>query len=76
MGIPGLARNLEPYTSFYSPEKLKGYCAIIDGPALAYYGHKLALAASINQSRIPSYADIVTEGIAWLNSLENVDIKV
>ena len=76
MGIPGLARRLEPYASRYSPDEVEGYSAILDGPALAYYAHKLALAAAANHTRIPSYADITIEAIRWLNSLEYMNIKV
>jgi hypothetical protein len=76
MGIQGLARRLEPYASRYSSEQLEGYSAVIDGPALAYYAHKLALAASASPLRIPSYADIVAEATRWLTSLESSNIKV
>lgn len=76
MGIPGLARRIEPYATQYSPEQLEGYSAVIDGPALAYYGHKLALAASTSTARIPFYEDITTEVIRWLTSLESSNIKV
>ncbi|KAH7401693.1 XPG domain containing-domain-containing protein [Pyrenochaeta sp. MPI-SDFR-AT-0127] len=74
MGIPGLARRLEPYSTLYSAQQLEGYSAVIDGPALAYHAHKLALAAS--HTRVPSYADIITEAIRWLNGLEDMKIKV
>jgi hypothetical protein len=76
MGIQGLARRLEPYATRYSSEQLEGYFAVIDGPALAYYAHKLALAASASPLRIPSYADIVAEAIRWLTSFESSNIKV
>jgi hypothetical protein len=76
MGIPGLARRLEPYATRYSPEQLEGYSAVIDGPALAYYAHKLALSASTSPARIPSYVDIIAEAIRWLNGLEQMNIKV
>ena len=76
MGIPGLARRLEPYASQYSPEQLEGYSAVIDGPALAYFGHKLALAASSNQASVPDYENIRAESIRWLESLEASSIKV
>jgi hypothetical protein len=76
MGIPGLARRLEPYASHYSPQELEGYCAVIDGPSLAYHAHKLALTSSAGQLRIPSYTHINNEAIAWLNSLEEQGIKV
>ena len=76
MGIQGLARRLEPYTTRFSSEQFDGYSAVIDGPALAYYAHKLALASAASASRIPSYADIVAEAIHWLASLENANIKV
>jgi hypothetical protein len=76
MGIPGLARRLEPYSSRYSEEDLKGYSAIIDGPGLAYEAHKLALSAAADQTRIPSYADINNEAIRWLGALEDQGIKV
>lgn len=76
MGIPGLARRVEPYASHLSPQQLEGYSAIIDGPALAYYAHKLALAASGTPIRIPSYAAVVDQAIRWLNSLEHINIKV
>jgi hypothetical protein len=76
MGIPGLARRLEPYATRYSPEQLEGYSAVIDGPALAYYAHKLALSTSASPARIPSYVDIIAEAIRWLNALEQMNIKV
>lgn len=76
MGIPGLARRLEPYASRYSLAEVEGYSAVLDGPALAYFAHKLAHAAAANQTRIPSYADIITEAIRWLNSLEYMNIEV
>jgi hypothetical protein len=76
MGIPGLARRLEPYATSYSQDQLSGYVAIIDGPALAYHAHKLALAVSSSTARIPSYVDIVQQAIRWLNSLEELNIKV
>jgi len=76
MGIQGLARRLEPYATRFSSDELNGYSAVIDGPALAYYAHKLALVASTSVSRIPSYSDINTEAINWLNSLEANNIKV
>ncbi|KAI5366878.1 hypothetical protein CC77DRAFT_1024075 [Alternaria alternata] len=76
MGIQRLARRLEPYATRYSSEQLDGYSAVVDGPALAYYAHKLALASAASASRIPSYADIVAEAIHWLASLEKSDIKV
>lgn len=73
MGIPGLARRSEPYAEFRSAQLLEGYQAIVDGPSLAYHAHKLALDGS---PRVPSYADINTEAICWLNSLETANIKV
>jgi len=76
MGIQGLARRLEPYATRLSSEQLDGYSAVIDGPALAYYAHKLALASAASATRIPSYADIVAEALRWLTSLENSNIKV
>ncbi|KAI4943398.1 hypothetical protein J4E91_009307 [Alternaria rosae] len=76
MGIQGLARRLEPYATRLSSEQLDGYSAVIDGPALAYYAHKLALASAASAIRIPSYADIVAEALRWLTSLENSNIKV
>jgi hypothetical protein len=76
MGIQGLARRLEPYSSRYSSQQLEGYTAIVDGPGLAYEAHKLALSAAANQSRVPSYTDINNEAIRWLNSLEDQGIKV
>jgi hypothetical protein len=76
MGIQGLARRLEPYTTRYSSDQLDGYSAVVDGPALAYYAHKLALASAASATRIPSYADIVAEAIRWLTSLEHNNIKV
>lgn len=74
MGIAGLATNLEPYAVRCTSEELRGYLAVIDGPALAYHAHKLA--AEADQSRLPSYADINTTAIRWLKSLDAVDIKV
>lgn len=76
MGIQGLARRLEPYATRYSSEQLDGYSAVVDGPALAYYAHKLALATCASTSRIPSYSDINAEAIRWLNALESINIKV
>ena len=76
MGIPGLARRLDPYSNRYSPEELEGYAAIIDGPGLAYEAHKLALSTAASQSRLPSYADINNAAIQWLHALENQSIKV
>lgn len=76
MGIPTLARRLEPYATKYSPQDLNGYTAIIDGPSLAYHAHKLALAAGVSTGRIPSYADINHEAIRWLKSLEDLNIRV
>ena len=76
MGIPGLARRLEPYATQYSSEELEGYCAVIDGPALAYFGHKLAIDASESPTNIPTYADISVASIKWLDSLEKCNIKV
>ncbi|PSN66715.1 hypothetical protein BS50DRAFT_372207 [Corynespora cassiicola Philippines] len=76
MGIPTLARRLEPYATKYSPQDLNGYTAIIDGPSLAYHAHKLALAAGASTGRIPSYADINHEAIRWLKSLEDLNIRV
>lgn len=76
MGIPGLARRLEPYAVQHSPDALDGYSAIIDGPALAYFGHKIALAASTDVSKLPSYGDVTTETIRWLDHLESINIKV
>lgn len=76
MGIQGLARRLEPYATRYSSEQLDGYSAVVDGPALAYYAHKLALATCASTSRIPSYSDINAEAIRWLNALESININV
>jgi hypothetical protein len=76
MGIQGLARRLEPYATRYSSDQLDGYSAVVDGPALAYYAHKLALASAASATRIPSYADIVAEAIRWLTLLEHSNIKV
>jgi hypothetical protein len=73
MGIPGLARRSEPYAECHSAQQLEGYQAIVDGPSLAYHAHKLALDGS---PRVPSYAEINTEAIRWLNSLESANIKV
>jgi hypothetical protein len=75
MGIPGLARRLDPFAGRYSAQQLEGFSATIDGPSLAYHAHKLALYAS-SQSRIPSYADINDEAMRWLNTLEDQGIKV
>ncbi|KAF2828705.1 hypothetical protein CC86DRAFT_444823 [Ophiobolus disseminans] len=76
MGIKGLARRLEPYSTRYSPEELDGYTAIIDGPGLAYEAHKFALGTTANQLRIPSYHDINNAALSWLNALEDQGIKV
>ncbi|USP74062.1 hypothetical protein yc1106_01336 [Curvularia clavata] len=76
MGIQGLARRLEPYATRFSSEQLQGYSAVVDGPALAYYAHKLALSAAANASWMPSYADIVSQAIDWLSALEANNIKV
>ncbi|KAF3050201.1 hypothetical protein E8E11_008012 [Didymella keratinophila] len=73
MGIPGLARRSEPYAECRSAQQLEGYQAIVDGPSLAYHAHKLALDGS---PRVPSYAEINTEAIRWLNSLESANIQV
>ena len=76
MGIQGLARRLEPYSTRYNAQQLEGYTAIVDGPGLAYEAHKLALSAAASPSRIPSYTDINNEAIKWLRSLEDQGIKV
>jgi hypothetical protein len=76
MGIQGLARRLDPYSSRYSPEQLEGYAAIIDGPGLAYEAHKLALSTATSQLRLPSYTDINNAAIQWLHALENQGIKM
>jgi len=76
MGIPGLARRLEPYAAQHSPGALDGYSAIIDGPALAYFGHRLALAASTDVAKLPSYKDVIRETIRWLDHLESINIRV
>jgi hypothetical protein len=74
MGIPGLLANIEPYATRSTPAGLDGYAVVIDGPALAYFAHKLA--AEFNKSRIPCYADINALAIRWLKSLENNNFKV
>ena len=76
MGIAGLARRLEPYAVRYTSEELKGRTAVIDGPALAFHAHRLAVAASASLSRVPTYAECNAEAMGWLRSLESVDIKV
>ncbi|KAH7077589.1 XPG domain containing-domain-containing protein [Paraphoma chrysanthemicola] len=76
MGISGLARRLEPYATRYSAQELEGYSAIVDGPSLAYEGHKLALSSGSSPSKIPSYTDINSVAIGWLESLEKQGIKV
>ncbi|KAH9871629.1 hypothetical protein J1614_005884 [Plenodomus biglobosus] len=76
MGIPGLARRLEPYAAQHSPNQLQGYSAVIDGPALAYFGHKLAVIAAKDASKLPSYQDITTEALHWLDQLESINVKV
>lgn len=76
MGIQGLARRLEPYATRFSSDQLDGYSAVVDGPALAYHAHKLALATSVSASRMPSYSDIVSQALCWLTALEANDIKV
>jgi hypothetical protein len=76
MGIPGLARRIEPYAIRYSAQDLEGYTAIIDGPSLAYEGQKLALSFASSQSKVPTYADINNAAIQWLESLEHQGIKV
>jgi hypothetical protein len=76
MGIQGLSRRLEPYSERYSSQQLERYTAIIDGPGLAYEAHKLAVGAVANQSRVPSYTEINSEAIRWLNTLEEQGIKV
>jgi len=73
MGIPGLARRSEPYAECRSAQQLEGYQAIVDGPSLAYHAHKLALDGS---PKVPSYAEINTEAIRWLISLESANIQV
>jgi hypothetical protein len=74
MGIPGLAIRLEPHATRYTLLELEGYCAIVDGPALAYFAHRVA--AEANKSRLASYADINAVAIRWLKDLEHVNIKV
>ncbi|KAL5412090.1 hypothetical protein PMIN04_010014 [Paraphaeosphaeria minitans] len=78
MGIPGLARRLEPHATRYSLSELEGYHAIIDGPSLAYHAHKLAMAALDrgNVSRIPAYADVTFQALRWLRTLDGINIKV
>jgi hypothetical protein len=74
MGISGLAKQLEAYATRYTSTDLDGRIAIIDGPALAYYAHKLAAEAS--NTRPPSYGDINLLAIRWLKALESVSVKV
>jgi hypothetical protein len=74
MGIPGLATRLEPYATQYTSAELQGYVAIIDGPALAYFSHRLATEA--HKPRLPSYADINAVAIRWLKHLETINIKM
>ncbi|KAF5849030.1 hypothetical protein GGP41_010123 [Bipolaris sorokiniana] len=76
MGIQGLARRLEPYATRFSSDQLDGYSAVIDGPALAYHAHKLALTATASASQMPSYSDIVSQALCWLTALEANNIKV
>lgn len=74
MGIPGLATHLEPYALRYTLEQVNGYGAVIDGPALAYFAHRVA--AEADQTRLPSYADINAVAIRWLKNLRNINIEV
>ncbi|KAL6152278.1 hypothetical protein ACJBU6_09155 [Exserohilum turcicum] len=76
MGIQGLTRHLEPYATRLSSDQLDGYAGVVDGPALAYHAHKLALAAAASASRMPSYADITAQALCWLRALESSNIKV
>lgn len=74
MGIPGLASRLEPYAARYTSTDLDGYAAIIDGPALAYFAHRIA--SEGKKSQLASYADITATAIRWLAHLEAAKIKV
>lgn len=74
MGIPGLASRLEPYAARYTSTELEDYTAIVDGPALAYFAHRIA--SEGKKSRLVSYADITTAAIRWLDRLEEAQIKV
>jgi hypothetical protein len=76
MGIAGLAKRLDSYSSRYTPEDLAGYHAVVDGPSLVYHAHHLAHATLDNQARLPSYADIHIQAIRWLKALESINIKV
>lgn len=76
MGIPGLARRLEPYAVRCTRDQLDGYSAVIDGPALAYHAQKLAAISAASLARLPSYIDIQNEAIRWLMTLEKLNIKV
>lgn len=74
MGIPGLASRLEPYASRCPSSDLHSYIAIIDGPALAYFAHRIA--SEGKKSRLASYADVTAAAIRWLDHLEDAKIKV
>jgi hypothetical protein len=74
MGIPGLATRLEPYAIRTSSADVDGYVAIIDGPALAYFAHRVANQGT--KYRLPSYADINQVAIRWLEHLESINIRV
>jgi hypothetical protein len=70
MGIPRLRRHLQPYSVLSA---LNSQTAIIDGPALAYYIHRLC---AKQDNTIPSCQVLGTTVLRWLERLDSYNITV
>lgn len=71
MGIPHLITYLEPYAE---SQPLAGQDVVIDAPALAYHVYHICMGMKTGArgafQAIPSYAEISTLAIEWLDALE------
>ncbi len=67
MGVPHLKRHLEPYAQ---RNVIKDRQLVIDGPAFAYHVLHLCLrGATESPFDQPSYHDLGTTAIRWLDQL-------
>lgn len=71
MGIRGLIRHVRPFAHSAS---LRDQEVVIDGPAFAHHVYHLCLGARGTANNAleaaPSYGELVTAAIAWLEDLK------
>ncbi len=79
MGVPRLLTTLSP---FGDEKPIDGARVIIDGPALAYHVANLCMANPLMAAQrnhpldVPTYDQLATVAVAWLDALRAQNVEM